>query len=479
MKLSTHFSQAKAYVIDNKWLFAILVIAAFLRLFSLENWLHFSGDEARDLFTVRSILEDGIQLVGPPTSLGNIFLGPFFYYFSLPFYFLASGSPVGPAIGVALLDVVTVVLMYVFSKRHFSKNAAIIASLLYATAFTVLVHARWAWNPNIMPFLVVALFLTLSSIFFSKTRQGWRYSTRFVLLGIIVGLSLQSHAQGIWLVILVSLVLLWNRTKILGWILTVAALLSTHIPLIVYEAKTGGNKEALRTWIAETRTRIPLFERVKTGVVDFVEIIKEIVLGNASWTVFLLLIVLPLIVLLIVYRERIKTIFIEKRMSEKTLFALVLISITGLLTLISFFLFAEKKYVHYTIILFVPVFIGLGYGFSLFFRSRKKIGSVCGVVVIAALIGINIATFYTSEGFSGKQVPFEELRCVAHTVLEKDEEVSVAIQSELLGMQELSYVVVWQGGTIHSKEPYQFGVADAARDSEGVQCGSLIVVEKK
>ena len=51
-------------------------------------------------------------LVGPGTSIGNMYLGPLYYYMMAPALLFANFSPVGPAIQIALLGVLTVWLIW-------------------------------------------------------------------------------------------------------------------------------------------------------------------------------------------------------------------------------------------------------------------------------------------------------------------------------------------------------------------------------
>src|SRR4030042_5563705 len=85
------------------WLALILLIAAYFRIYKIDEYMTFLGDEGRDVIVVRRLLVnfDPI-LVGPGTSIGNMYLGPLYYYMMAPFLFLAGFSPVGPAVLVAL-----------------------------------------------------------------------------------------------------------------------------------------------------------------------------------------------------------------------------------------------------------------------------------------------------------------------------------------------------------------------------------------
>src|SRR3989338_7032675 len=100
-RISDFVSKNKTEVI---FLIGILLLGAFLRLYKIDQYMTFLGDEGRDAIIVRRLLVnfDPI-LIGPGTSIGNMYLGPIYYYLIAPFLLLANFSPVGPSVFIALL----------------------------------------------------------------------------------------------------------------------------------------------------------------------------------------------------------------------------------------------------------------------------------------------------------------------------------------------------------------------------------------
>src|SRR3972149_11757908 len=86
----------------------ILLVGAYFRLYRIDEYMTFLGDEGRDALVVRRLLVNADPiLVGPGTSIGNMYLGPIYYYLMAPALFLANFSPVGPSIMVALFGIAT------------------------------------------------------------------------------------------------------------------------------------------------------------------------------------------------------------------------------------------------------------------------------------------------------------------------------------------------------------------------------------
>src|SRR5437016_1790147 len=94
----------------------ILILAAFLRIYRISDYMTFLGDEGRDVLVAKEILHGHFTLLGPRSSAGDFFMGPAYYYFITPFLWLFNYDPVGPAIMVALFGVATVYLIYIVGK---------------------------------------------------------------------------------------------------------------------------------------------------------------------------------------------------------------------------------------------------------------------------------------------------------------------------------------------------------------------------
>src|SRR4030042_1123450 len=109
----------------------ILLVGAFLRFYRLPEYMTFLGDEGRDaLVWLRMIRNGKFVLIGPMTSIGNMYLGPLYYYFALPWFFLFGLSPIGPSAMVAFLGVVTIGFVWWVGCEWFNQQAGLIAALL-------------------------------------------------------------------------------------------------------------------------------------------------------------------------------------------------------------------------------------------------------------------------------------------------------------------------------------------------------------
>ena len=205
----------RSWVLKNKLEFLllviILVVGAFLRLYRIADYMTFLGDEGRDVIVVRNLLvhADPI-LIGPGSSVGNIYLGPLYYYMMAPALLLAGFSPIGPAVMVALFGIATIFFLWYVIRAWFPnyKAGALALALLYAISPTVIIFSRSSWNPNIMPFFSLLAIWSLWKIHYDR---GYKWLT---VLGVSFALVLNSHYLGIllapviliyWLVSLIAL----------------------------------------------------------------------------------------------------------------------------------------------------------------------------------------------------------------------------------------------------------------------------------
>lgn len=199
----------KKWIAENKKeccvLISILLLATFFRLWRIDEYLPFLGDEGRDVRIVKRFLLDfDLMFIGPRTSIGDMYLGPLYYYLIAPFLAIWRLSPVGPAVFVAVLGVATVWLVWFVGREWFGRVAGLSASFLFAISPVVITHAKHSWNPNIMQFFAL---LTMYSLWRVWRHKDWKW---LLVLGVSFAAVLQSHYLG--LLLLPTVALFWFLT---------------------------------------------------------------------------------------------------------------------------------------------------------------------------------------------------------------------------------------------------------------------------
>ncbi len=163
------------------------MLASFLRLYRLRETMQFLGDQGRDALIVRDlIINHNLVFIGPRTSVGDLFLGPLYYYFMAFPLMITYPDPSGPTYAVALLGILTVALMYILGKKMIGQRAALFATFLYAISPVVINNVRFSWNPNIVGLFTV---LFLYSLWRAVHKSYWHWS----LAGLWFAVLFQLH----------------------------------------------------------------------------------------------------------------------------------------------------------------------------------------------------------------------------------------------------------------------------------------------
>lgn len=242
-------------------LVSILLVGAFLRLYKISEYMTFLGDEGRDAIIVRRLLVLGDPiLVGPGTSIGDMYLGPLYYYMMAPALFLAGFSPVGPSIQIALLGVITVALVYFIGKEWFGKWGGALAAFLYAISPTIIIYSRSSWNPNIMPFFALICIYCLWRVW--QARQ-WKW---MIVFGISFAFALQSHYLGLLLTPTIGLFWLLSlkgarggerKEFIKSSAIALVVFVALMSPLVIFDARHGWrNVSSMKKFFTERQTTV-------------------------------------------------------------------------------------------------------------------------------------------------------------------------------------------------------------------------------
>lgn len=338
-------------------LIAILAVGAFLRLYKISEYMTFLGDEGRDVIIVRRFLTElHPPLIGAGTSVGNMYLGPLYYYMMAPALLLANFSPVGPAIEIAILGVITIAFVWWAGREWFPSTgsgpsvAGLVAAGLYAISPTVIWFSRSSWNPNIMPFFAL---LSIYSIWKIYKHHEFKW---LIILGISLAFVLQSHYLGLLLFPTVGIFWLLtfkefrsDKTFLKKSLISLFIFLGLMSPLLIFDIRHGWiNFNAIKTFFTASHDIglpfLSYFTKIwSTSVMLFANLIaaKNIYLGIFT-------IIVSIIFLIWIYKKKLLT------GTYTLLYLWLMIGIIG----ISFY--KGPVYDHYLGFLFPAPFLLLG-----------------------------------------------------------------------------------------------------------------------
>ena len=212
----------KTFVLNPNFLvLIILLVSSFLRLYRIQDYMTFLGDEGRDVLIVYNILHGKLTLLGPTASVGGFFLGPIYYYLMTPFLWIFNYNPAGPAIMVALFGIATVWLVFKMGSEFFNQRVGIITASLYAIPPLVIAYSRSSWNPNVMPFFsLLTLFVSYKAF---RKDKAWL----IILCGLLLGITMQLHYLATFLAVIIFTYILFTRIFLVSFVQGVSLLKAT------------------------------------------------------------------------------------------------------------------------------------------------------------------------------------------------------------------------------------------------------------
>ena len=405
----------KKWILANRKEFyiflAILLLGAILRLYKIDGYMTFLGDEGRDAIVVRKLLVYGDPiLIGPGTSIGNMYLGPLYYYLIAPSLLLANFSPVGPSVFVALLGVITIGFTYLVARQWFGKVAAVVASILYAISPTVIIYSRSSWNPNVMPFFALLCIYVIWKVWQEK-KYNW-----LIVLGISFAFVLNSHYLGLVLVLVLGvfwfLTYLKNKDSrkslLKNSLLGLAIFLFLMSPLVIFDIRHGGNNfRSIKTFFTQREQTVAFkpWNSAKNLWPVYQEYITRLPAGRNQSVGLVLSVVFIVFSIWLVFKKKLLA-------SHYLLYAWLITATLGLAA------YKQHIYDHYYGFFFPAPFLLTGVLVQKLTESKKKLFSFLGLVLVAGLI---IANIFNSPLKSPPNMQLKRAQEVSKRVIELSE----------------------------------------------------------
>lgn len=339
----------------------------------------FLSDQGRDAIVLKRLVTlEKLVFVGPTTSIGNVFTGPFYYYLVAPFMLITGLHPVGPAIGVALINSFGVIGISLYLWRKFDKIIGSVFLILAGFSATQIMHSRYSWNPNPAPLFTFVTLLAWHHAVTTRRLRSW------AVAGILLGMSLQLHyisivvALAMLITTVFPIMRLIDRRRhlssnihkhfIMPVLCFVGGAIATFMPLIVFEIKNQfiNTQTLLRAFsTGEVQARNSLYiDRLK----DTCEgLIRHLFLVEVNRDLAaLILLSVSVIVMFLIIRER------------RPLGLLVSVSLTTIvINIFSLALLETGRHVHYYGPSYFPFYLIFAYLCSNAYRGIRRVFSSC------------------------------------------------------------------------------------------------------
>jgi len=162
----------------------------------------FESDQETLTIAAKNILDGHFTLIGAPTSVGGMFIAPLYNYFVAVWLWIFHGSPYTVAILGAIWLSLTVPTIYLLGKKIYSKTAGIFAAVISLISINVVNFDQVPPLLFPLPLLIVILIYVL------ETEPAIKF--RKAITGAVIGLTLNLHFSGVFLIPLFLISGVWG-----------------------------------------------------------------------------------------------------------------------------------------------------------------------------------------------------------------------------------------------------------------------------
>lgn len=376
----------KLFSISTLTFLVVFIIAAILRLYRFEAFVTFLGDQGRDAIIIKRLITlEHLTAIGAPSSIGQVFLGPFYYYLVAPFLPLFNFHPVGLAFAVAFFSLMGFTAAYVVIKKEVNAVVAILFSVLLAFSFVNIDLSRYSWNPNLLP-----LFAFFTLFFWHKTLQSkkWYFA---VLFGVFFSCSFQLHHLAILMAlpVVISLIIYIIKYKfplitVKHLALSAVGFLIIYSPLLLFDIKNRflNTGNLIKTFTeGSILTDTTLQKSVGDRILDTVTALTQHTLNVQLPPVMALMLFIGFCLGMAVLYLKTKNELLKLHILNITLFTL------------AFGVLNSARHPHYFGVVYYSIFLVLGYLLYLLYQ-QKVLRFTLGPLFILGYIYLNAQNYY-------------------------------------------------------------------------------------
>jgi 4-amino-4-deoxy-L-arabinose transferase-like glycosyltransferase len=256
-----------ATTVDRLALPALLLLAAIMRLPDLATRGTWDADQGHDMLVLRLLVRDGIvPLLGPPTSIGDVHHGAWYYYLLSPAAAVTGGdSPLAVVGLIALAGIAAVGVVWWLARSVGGPLAGLVAGLVMAVSTAAIDESTFIWNPNL-----IAL---SSAVALAGAWRAWSGGDRRWWLVAAVGtaVTMQCHVLGVALLPIVGVPFLLDRRRrpmgAVPWVV-LAVFVVAYLPLAINELTSGlSETHAALDYLAGGRSGVETAIPFRLGIV--------------------------------------------------------------------------------------------------------------------------------------------------------------------------------------------------------------------
>jgi 4-amino-4-deoxy-L-arabinose transferase-like glycosyltransferase len=271
-------------------LILILAIGFFVRTYHFADWLHYEFDQSRDNIIVSEAIKRGplsLPLLGPKADGTQLRVGPIYFYFEYISALVFGDTPQGHAYFVAILSLASILVFYLLLRKFFNQTISLGLVYLYSISFFMVLYSRFGWNPNILPFFVIAGIYSLLRATDKKSKYPGRW---FILTAFLFCVATQLHFVAFFaLPIFTTVFLVYERPRfsLKVWGASVLIFIVIYSPMVVSDIALDGFN--LKEFIGALSTKtehedsyvIKIINTVRSGAENYAMILSG---NDRIWT---------------------------------------------------------------------------------------------------------------------------------------------------------------------------------------------------
>lgn len=234
-----------------------LLVAAFKNFAQIPVSL-FESDQETLTIAAKNILEGHLSLIGAPTSVGGMFIAPFYNYFVAFWLWLFRGNPYTVAFLGAVWLSLSIPAIYLLAKKIYSRNTGIFAAAIG------LLSINFVNFDQVPPLLFPLPLLIVILIYLLEAKPAVKFKK--ALVGAVIGLTLNLHFSGVFLIPVMLSAGIWGFFPLL-------ILVS---PLILFDLRhQWWNVAHALTFLSKNGPASSLWFRLDTFLVSFAVIFES------------------------------------------------------------------------------------------------------------------------------------------------------------------------------------------------------------
>lgn len=215
-------------------LLIIIFLGIFLRFYNTPLRYSLGDDSSRDaLIALSGSTQLQLPLIGPFSSLGPFTFGPW-YYIQLIIFTMVTRFMYAPWIFMGICSVLCIFIMYKIGEILENKILGLLLAFLVAISPVQILTAVTLSNP-----WIVSLYATLSIWIFLKISKEPISNWWSLLLGIILGIGINSHYSMAALLVLPLIYFFYKPKQYISFFFICLGIFISFIPLLFFDLQNN------------------------------------------------------------------------------------------------------------------------------------------------------------------------------------------------------------------------------------------------